>query len=235
MTSWPKWSDETRPAVHVHMGRVGYDKALAAQMAIHRRCLEDHWADTFLSLEHDAVITTGRSSSESHILAPPARLAELGIITRPADRGGSVTYHGPGQLVVYAIIDLRRHGKDIRGFVTCLEHAMLAVLDPMGIVAHRTPERPGLWVGDKKIASIGVAIRRWVTRHGLALNIAVDPEHFRTIRPCGLEIETVSISDLVDGPLRLDVLARRLVAQIAARLDLTLTERTPANLEENVR
>ncbi|MBN1859094.1 lipoyl(octanoyl) transferase LipB [Candidatus Bipolaricaulota bacterium] len=216
------------------MGRIGYDEGLAAQTAIHRRCLEASWADTFLSLEHDPVITLGRSSSASHILASPAQLMDLGIITRIADRGGNVTYHGPGQLVVYAIVDLRHHGKNVRGFITCLEHAMLRVLAPMGIDAHRNPERPGIWVDDRKIASIGVAIRHWVTRHGLALNIAVDPEHFRTIRPCGLEVETVSITDLIAAPPPIEWLASQLIGEIADRLDLKLTVRTAADLKEAI-
>lgn len=234
MTSWPKWNDRARPAVHVGLGRIGYDDAVALQAAIHRNCVQEGWADTFLSLQHDPVITLGRSSSTDHILATPEELARLGILVRPADRGGNVTYHGPGQLVVYAIVDLCRHGKDIRRFVTCLEQAMLLVLKPLGIDAVRNPEQPGLWVGDRKIASIGVAVRHWVTRHGLALNIKVDPEHFRTIRPCGLDVEAVSVGDLIDETPRVELLADRLVGTIAAAFDLNLVERTPAELKEAV-
>ncbi len=232
MTSWPKWSNQTRPAVHIPLGRIGYDESLAVQMAIHQRCLEDDWADTLLTLEHDPVITLGRSSSTEHILASQQELDGLGIVTRPADRGGSVTYHGPGQLVLYVIADLRRHGKDIRGFITTLEQAMLAVLAPLGIDAARNPERPGLWVGNRKIASIGVAVRRWVTRHGLALNVAVNPDHFRTIHPCGFDIEAVSIGDFVEKPPAMESLAARLVDQMAVELAWTVNHRTPPQLKE---
>ena len=232
MISWPKWSDQTRPAVHVSLGRIGYDEGLAVQTAVHGHCVEDGWTDTFLSLQHDPVITLGRSSSTDHILATPEELDALGIITRPADRGGNVTYHGPGQLVIYTILDLRHHGKDIRGFVTVLEQAMLLALKPLGIDAERVPERPGLWIGDRKLASIGVAVRRWVTRHGLALNVNVNPEHFRTIRPCGLDVKAVSIHDLMDAAPRVESLAAPLVDQMAAALDLTVVHRTSAELKE---
>jgi len=232
MTSWPKWNNQTRPAVHIPLGRIGYDESLTVQMAVHRRCLENDWADTLLTLEHDPVITLGRSSSADHILASQQELDGLGIVTRPADRGGSVTYHGPGQLVLYAIADLRRHGKDIRRFVTALEQAMLAVLAPLGINAARNPQRPGLWVGNRKIASIGVAVRHWITRHGLALNVAVNPEHFRTIHPCGLKIETVSIGDFVDKAPSMEALASQLVERMAVELAWTVSHRTPAQLKE---
>ena len=171
--------------------------------------------DLLITVQHNPVITFGRSGSRQHLLASPSDLKREGIELFEVERGGDVTYHGPGQLVVYPIVDLREHGRDIRGFVRGLEGAVIAALADFGIEAERRTGYPGVWVSARKIASIGVYVSGWVTRHGLALNVAVNPAHFALIRPCGLPVETVSICDLLGRTVLLDTVRDVLLERLA--------------------
>jgi lipoic acid synthetase len=178
---------------------MAYGPALAVQKAIHeKRCLGEI-PDVVITVEHDPVITLGRTGSLSHVLATAAALQDEGIEVVRADRGGDATYHGPGQLVVYPIVDLRRYGRDVRGHVDRLESAALLTLAEYGVAGSRRPGYPGVWVGERKIGSVGVAVRRWVTRHGLALNIDVRRDHFAMINPCGLGVDVVSLCELSES------------------------------------
>jgi lipoyl(octanoyl) transferase len=170
------------------LGRVEYGEGLALQSAAARRCAETG-EETLLLLEHGPVFTLGRNASRRDILFTPERCAELGIAVHEADRGGKVTYHGPGQLVGYPILDLSPDRRDVRRYVRDLEETLIRVLARYGIEAARSPlpERvTSVWVGNDKIAAIGVHIARWITTHGFALNVTTDLSNFLGIVPCGI-------------------------------------------------
>ena len=178
--------------------------------------------DVVITVEHNPVITFGRTGSREHLLASPTDLRREGIRVFEVERGGDVTYHGPGQLVVYPIVDLREHGRDVKGFVRRLENATIATLADLGIGAERRDGYPGVWVSDRKAASIGVYVSGWVTRHGLALNVSVNPAHFALIRPCGLSVEMVSIRDLLGRTVLLDRVRDMLLERLTERFGWAL-------------
>ena len=178
--------------IYSYLGLKSYESALRIQ----RRLLEEVIAADgqvgagrayLLVLQHDPpVITAGRSAGDGHILASADRLVREGIELYHADRGGDVTYHGPGQLVGYPIVRLARGGRTVRGYVANLEEVLISLLDRFGIVARRREGLTGVWVADEKIAAIGVAVKRWVAWHGFALNVSTNLSHFDLIVPCGL-------------------------------------------------
>jgi len=154
--------------------------------------------DIVITVEHDPVFTVGRRGSAGNLLVSREMLRQQGIPILDVERGGDITYHGPGQLVAYPILDLREHGGDVRSYVWGLEEAILRTLAGFGVSGRRITGRPGVWVDDRKIASIGIHVRRWITLHGVAINVDVDRAHFAMIRPCGMSVEVVSICDLTD-------------------------------------
>ena len=170
------------------MGIVGYAEALALQRSLVEERKAGRIPDTLLLLQHPAVITLGvkGDGGRANIVATPGRLAELGIEVHEAGRGGDVTYHGPGQLVGYPIIDLKPDRCDVHRYVRDVEEVMIRVCADWGVGASRVKGQTGAWVGVEKIAAIGVRISRWVTSHGFALNVATDMEHFSLIVPCGI-------------------------------------------------
>lgn len=144
----------------------------------------DGW---LLLVEHDPpVLTLGRRAREGHVLASRERLARLGIEVHEVSRGGDVTYHGPGQLVAYLILRLDRHGRDVHLFMRNLEESVIRVLARYGVAGGRVEGLTGVWVGHEKVAAAGVAITRWVTYHGIALNVCPQMDHFGLIVPCGI-------------------------------------------------
>jgi lipoate-protein ligase B len=168
------------------LGLVPYREALALQerrVAERAAGLAD---DALLLLEHPPVLTAGRGTAPGSLLADPATLAGHGLEVVPVARGGDVTWHGPGQLVGYPVCHFDRHGRDLHRFLRGLEAALIRVLNRWGIEAHPSEGRTGVWVGERKIASIGIAVRRWVSYHGFALNVDPDLGHFGLIHPCGL-------------------------------------------------
>ena len=208
-------SSPDRRALHLSLGRADYGWTLELQRTLHARRRAGTTPDVVITVEHNPVITFGRTGSREHLLASPSDLKRDGIEVFEVERGGDVTYHGPGQLVVYPIVDLREYGRDVKGFVRRLEDATIAALAALEIEAGRRDGYPGVWVSNRKIASIGVHVSGWVTRHGLALNVAVNPAHFAMIRPCGLPVETVSICDLLRRTVLLDGVRDVLLEQLA--------------------
>jgi lipoyl(octanoyl) transferase len=180
---------ERRAARAVWLGRIGYDQALALQMEA-ARSVAAGGEETLFLLEHEPVFTLGRNASASDILFTPERCRELGIEIREADRGGKVTYHGPGQLVGYPIVNLSPDRRDVKRYVTDLEEVLIRTLADFGIAAVRSPlpERvTSVWVGNDKIAAIGVHLSRWITTHGFALNVRDEAlGNFGGIVPCGI-------------------------------------------------
>ena len=170
------------------LGVVSYGEALAMQRALVEERRAGRVPDLLLLLEHPPVITLGvkGDGGRSHVVAPPERLAELGIEIHEAGRGGDVTYHGPGQIVGYPILDLRPDRCDVHRYVRDIEEAMIRVCGDYGIQAGRIAGLTGTWIGAEKIGAIGVRISRWITSHGFAFNVSTDLDHFRLIVPCGI-------------------------------------------------
>lgn len=169
-----------------HLGRTRYLDALALQRETQQRRKDGLTGDTILLTEHEPVLTLGRRGDTGNLRAPAERLAELGIDLVPVERGGDITYHGPGQIVAYPIIDLRGYGGSIHRYVRALEESCIRFLANYGVAGERRPGTPGVWAADDKIASVGVFVSRWVTMHGVAINIDPDLSHFDLIHPCGL-------------------------------------------------
>ncbi len=158
--------------------------------------------DILISLEHTPVITLGRRGNRQHILASPEVLAAEGIRVYHVERGGEVTYHGPGQIVGYPILDLRNWRRDVSWYIFNLEEVLIRTLWDFGLEGTRNKLNRGVWVGDSKIGSIGVAIKRWVTYHGFSLNVSPKMNHFQCITPCGLNgIEVTSMRELLGKEL----------------------------------
>lgn len=178
------------------LGRMSYGEALAIQHRIASERKEGRGSDHLLFVEHPHVLTMGRNGHEENVLAPESLLRAEGIERFDTDRGGDVTYHGPGQLVAYPIIDLREWKRDVGAFARGLEQVMIDTLRDFGIVAGRVAKCTGVWVGDAKIGAIGVHLSRWVSTHGLALNVSPNLSYFGYIVPCGLAKPVTSMAAL---------------------------------------
>jgi lipoyl(octanoyl) transferase len=218
--------------IHIEdLGTMGYRKAWAIQEAAHAEVLAGGDERLFL-VEHLPVITFGRRPGvDQHLIAPADRLAEMGVEVVQSDRGGDITFHGPGQLVAYPIIRLKDHALSVGSYVRALEMGVISALAEMGIVGRKDPEAIGVWVeeaphihaglrGDDqpaKICALGVRIRRGVSLHGVALNVTTDLTYFDLIVPCGLVGRGVTSMERVLGPgcramgVAREVVARRLV------------------------
>jgi lipoyl(octanoyl) transferase len=168
------------------MGRVPYGPMLALQEARHAAVAAGDFDDTLFLLEHEAVITLGKNSGAGHVTAAPSLLANRGIEVFATGRGGDVTYHGPGQIVGYPIVQLQEDERDIKRFVAQLEEVMIRAVHDFGVEARRVEGLRGIWVGDEKIGAVGVRLANWTTMHGFALNVATRLEDFSLIVPCGL-------------------------------------------------
>ena len=173
-----------------------YVAALDLQRAVARARISGALSeDVLLLVEHPPVVTLGRSSKAQHLLASPALLAARGVELHEVERGGDVTFHGPGQLVGYPIIDLKRHKQDLHWFLRQVEAALIGALAPFGIVGERRAGFTGVWTRGRKLASIGVHARDWVTWHGFALNVTTDLSYFDLMVPCGISaVEMTSVA-----------------------------------------
>lgn len=200
------------------LGRVRYGPALELQRHLHLLRARGEVEDMVLSLEHEPVITIGRRGTAEHILAPPEELRRLGVEVVSVERGGDVTYHGPGQLVLYPILDLRGWGRDLRAYVGSLEEIMIRTARTFGVEAFRREGYPGVWHERGKLGAVGVHVRDWVTMHGLAFNVDLDPDGFRLIVPCGIPgSRAVSLADLLGRPVAVEA-ARDAMRRAAAEV-----------------
>jgi lipoate-protein ligase B len=175
--------DGRRTLTVAELGVVDYEAGLLLQDALVAERYADRRDDTLLLLEHPHVFTLGRGGDERYLAAARGS----GVPVHRVSRGGQVTYHGPGQLVGYAILKLSGRDRDVHGYLRKLEEAMIRALGAYGIEAARRDGLTGVWVGERKIASIGVGIRRWVTLHGFALNVRTELDFFERIVPCGIQ------------------------------------------------
>ncbi len=177
------------------LGRRAYADACVLQEQA-ARSVQAGGRDQLLFVQHSPVITLGRGTTADQLLFAPGELSERGISVARTDRGGGATYHGPGQIVGYPIVDLRRRGLGIRRYLRCLEAALTTVLGNEGIACDVRPGLTGVWTDAGKVAAIGVAVRRGITRHGFALNVRPDLDAFDHIVPCGLRLPVTSLHDL---------------------------------------
>ena len=178
----------SRPLPVIDLGRRAYGGVLALQRELcRRRVTGEATEDTLLLVEHEPVITLGRGTRAASLPIPSAELERRGVEVAEVERGGDVTYHGPGQLVGYPILDLAGHRKDLHWYLRSLEDALVLGLGRQGIEAERRPGLTGVWTAGRKIASIGIHVKQWVTFHGFALNVSTDLSAFDLIVPCGLE------------------------------------------------
>lgn len=175
------------------LGLVDYETSLSIQRELARDISLGRRVSTLLLCEHNLVITLGRSADKNNILGPEEELKERGIAIKNTTRGGDVTLHLPGQLVVYPVFDLRLLGRDLHYFLRGLERAAVLLLRDYGIGAETKSGFTGVWSGNKKIASIGIAVSRWIAYHGMSINVNCDMDLFSLIRPCGQDIIMTSI------------------------------------------
>lgn len=181
-------SSVPQPLAVRRLGRISYADALALQEELAGRRKQGEGVDTLLLLEHPHVITLGSRTRHgpSHVVASAEELAARGVSQIETGRGGDVTYHGPGQLVGYPVLSLKPDRCDVHAYVRDLETVLIRVAGEFGIEADRAPGLTGVWVGNEKLAAIGVRISRWVTSHGFALNVSTDLSYFQLIVPCGI-------------------------------------------------
>ena len=171
----------------VDLGHRPYLEVLELQRTLCReRMAGERQRDLLLLVEHEPVITLGRGTREASLPVTRAELARRGFTVAEVERGGDVTYHGPGQLVGYPILDLREHREDLHWYLRQLEAALIAALDTLGVQAERSPGLTGVWTQGRKIASLGIHVKQWVTFHGFALNVSPHLEAFNAIVPCGI-------------------------------------------------
>ena len=204
-----------------HLGLVPYAEALALQRSLVDERRAGHIGDTLLLLEHPHVITLGvrGDGGRSHLLASSETLAARGVEVHETGRGGDITYHGPGQLVGYPIIDLKPDRCDVHRYVRDLEGVLIRTASDYGIDAGRVEGLTGVWVGNEKLAAIGVRIARWITSHGFALNVTSDLDFFKLIVPCGIADRGVtSLSRLVGRPIDMAEVATRTAEHLANAL-----------------
>jgi lipoyl(octanoyl) transferase len=182
----------------VDLGHARYLEVLDLQRSLAQLRHQNLVPDILLLVEHEPLITLGRRAKMANILSSPEELASQGIRVYRVERGGDVTYHGPGQLVAYPIVHLTQRELSIRGFVDLLEETLILVLADFGIKAGRDPQHRGVWVDGLKVAALGIAVRRWVSFHGFALNISPNLEHFSHLNPCDLShAQVTSMADLL--------------------------------------
>ena len=212
------------------LGLMEYGKAYRVQRSLHQKRVDGEIEDVLILLEHPPTLTVGKSGSEDNILVPGEVLQSEGISLFFIERGGDITYHGPGQLVGYPIIDLRRRRRDVRAFVRDLEEVLIRTVGDFGIRGKRDASHPGVWVENCELAAIGLSIRKWVSMHGFALNVHTSLNHFKLINPCGFSDRTAtSMSDILGRKVAIEPVTERLVfhfSQIFASTGVTYCDLT---------
>jgi lipoyl(octanoyl) transferase len=215
----------------VRCGIVPYEEARQAQLRLQEARQREEVPDVLLALEHPPVYTRGRRSTPEELPMGAEWYEMQGIEVRDTDRGGRVTYHGPGQLVAYPIVSLRPYGDDVHEYVRRLERVMIEALAEHGVEAGPIEGLTGVWAGKRKIGSIGVHVSRGVTTHGLAVNVDNDLQPFEWIVPCGIEgVAMTSLARELGAPQELGAFADTLVARFAAVYDRAPVAADPADL-----
>ncbi len=210
---------------HAHwLGQVEYREAYKMQTALSKSRLAGAIPDTILFLEHTPVITLGKTGNVENIRVSQEELAKRNIALLFVDRGGDVTYHCPGQLVIYPIIDLRNRNKDLHQYVYDLEEVLILTLKNFGIDGQRDSGHPGVWIHNQEIAAIGLNVKKWITRHGMALNVNPDLGDFSIINPCGfVDRRVTSIAKLLGWDVKLEAVISELAAHFCDVFDFQVT------------
>ena len=217
-------------SVHVYdLGTTQYDDVHKLQRRLQLQRREGAGVDSLLITEHRPVLTLGRSHPEPSLRVDRKVIENYGLTIRQTERGGDITYHGPGQLVAYGIIDLRGWDCSVLDYVSGLEECVVGVIGDWGVRGVRSHRGRGVWVGERKIASLGINVRRWVTMHGIALNVDPDMSHFDMINPCGMQdVEVTSLSHEVGKQVRVEAVIesfifhfKRVFECTAEKLDMT--------------
>ena len=221
----------------VHLGLRSYGEILELQRAVARaRIAGDVDQDVLLLVEHLPVVTLGRTARAANIVATPELLAARGVERFDVERGGDVTFHGPGQLVGYPIIDLAGHKKDLHWYLRQLEAALIAALAQWHIPAERTIGLTGVWTAGRKIASIGVHAREWVTWHGFALNVSVDLSYFDLMVPCGISgVVMTSMERETGARIPLGEVATAAAAALGDVFSLQVSERSEQEMKADMK
>lgn len=206
-----------------YLGVIAYEHALKLQEALMLARARRIVTDVFLLLQHPPVLTVGRFRGEEDVIAPPQTLAREGMTVVHTNRGGGVTYHGPGQLVGYPIISLKEHSLGVREYVSKLEATIIRLLLDFGIRAYRDADYPGVWIDGEKICSVGIRVSRGVTAHGFALNVNTDLRHFEYINPCGLSGKVMtSVSKVLGYRVEVEAVIRPLLESFSAIFGLQI-------------
>ncbi len=206
------------------LGLLKYEKALEIQRRYVTEFIGGKRPQSLLFCQHPAVLTLGRSSHEGNILFPQKDILAQGINIVHIDRGGDITLHAPGQQVVYPILDLNFQGKDLHRYLFLLEQVGIDLLNDFGILADRILGKIGVYVDGEKIMSIGVGVRKWVSYHGLAININTDLKYFSLIRPCGLDVSMTSLAHIKGRMIDMDDVKAKMVTHLAKVFHLDIVE-----------
>jgi lipoyl(octanoyl) transferase len=219
---------EKKKCLVLEVERICYNDAFELQRKLVNARSNNKIKDTLILLEHNPVITVPSTQTLDNILVPQAILEQEGIEVCRTDRGGDVTYHGPGQVVGYSIMDLKEQGRDLHRYIRNVEQLLIDTLQDYGIAAERDPKHPGVWTGNKKIAAIGIAVKKgWITMHGFALNVNPDMNHFTMIVPCGITDKGVtSMAEMLGASVDRAALQKKLIAHYAETFD-----RSPQKIE----
>lgn len=226
----------TRNGYCLELGIEEYGKIFQLQSLLNHARWNGSLPDTIILLEHHPCFTVGRRGGEDHILVSNQFLDQEGIRVYETDRGGDVTYHGPGQLVCYPILDLNEYGRDVHAYARRMEETLIRTLESFGIAAGRKEGYPGAWTGAAKIGAEGIAIRHWVTMHGVSLNVCPDLRHFSFIVPCGIStLGVTSMEELLGRPVDMALVRREMHKQVSATFNLILEDVKLEQLEDRVR
>ena len=205
------------------LGQIEYREAYELQKELLEKRVNGQIADTLLLLEHLPTITVGKAGKLENVLVSQTELASAGVSLILTDRGGDVTYHGPGQIVGYPILDLRERNRDVHRYVHHLEEMLIRTLADYSIKSERDPSHAGVWVNDEEIAALGLRIHKWITMHGFALNVNTDLNHFSLINPCGFTNKTAtSMARLLGYQLSTGEVTRRLLSYFADVFEVQL-------------
>ncbi len=202
------------------IGLIDYEEAFLIQKQTVSEVIQGQ-SDTLLLCEHPVVFTLGRLADERNFLIPPKDIESRGMKILAIDRGGEVTLHGPGQIVTYPIFNLNHFRRDLKHFLYKLEQVAIDLLQDFDIVARRISGQRGVWVGQEKIASLGIGVKKWVSFHGMAINVNTDLNLFSMIKPCGLDVKMTSISKLIGKSVDMKDVKEKIVRNYCRNFDLT--------------
>ena len=213
----------------IKTGQLDYQYAWDLQRELHSKRRNQEIADTLLLLEHPHTYTIGKSGGENHLLADEQLLARQDIKVHRIDRGGDITYHGPGQLIGYPIFDLHNHYLDVHRFLRDIEEVIIKVLAEYELLGRREEGLTGVWVDGAKVCAIGIKVSRWVTMHGFAFNVTTDLSYFRNIVPCGISDKPItSLETLLDRNVQMKEVQGKVINHFQSVFGIHFTEKRPA-------